>query len=404
MKTHFGSICRIVSLSLILALLLGTTAHYWITDRLGVLRLLYHIEAPIHRASLSCSNAAPTWMRSHLQWESREGGGLRSQIAYLGPKGELPNCKAGWLGIPMLSEAVGESTRFRVASLTKVVTAATILRFAEDKKIDINDRLVDYLPELGDLVDPRVADIRLYDLLTHRGGFDRLKTSDAVSVIGQRSWCPYEPELLAQQRLDFDPGSEYSYSNLGYCLLGVVIERVSGMPFAQAVSEQLALEAFNIEFVDGPYLPDEVTYDFRFDDFWGENYHQLIDLNALASSAGLVGSARDVARLFWEISQRDGSYELLGADVSNLCQDGDDQCYGYAVYAHSPPRGDFGAHIQGGVLPGADALAVFDQYGGVTVLTVAATPPNRVVHRKAREAKLVAAIEDYYRSVPAEDH
>jgi D-alanyl-D-alanine carboxypeptidase len=132
-------------------------------------------------------------------------------------------------------------TRFRVGSMNKMFTGAAILQLVQAGKIKLTDPLGKYLPNYPN---PAVAQkVSIHHLLTHTGGtgdifgpeFDahrlELRTlDDYVSLFGKR-------DLL------FEPGSRWQYSNYGMQLLGVVVERVSGMSYYDYVAKNIFARA-----------------------------------------------------------------------------------------------------------------------------------------------------------------
>jgi len=127
-------------------------------------------------------------------------------------------------------------TRFRIGSITKQFTAAAILLLQEHGKLSVQAPLKTYLPDT-----PQAwSAVTLFDLLTHTSGIpDFIHLADFANF----ETLPLRPEqIIAKIRdkpLEFTPGSERAYSNSGYLLLGLVIEKVSGERYAQFVKENL---------------------------------------------------------------------------------------------------------------------------------------------------------------------
>jgi CubicO group peptidase (beta-lactamase class C family) len=129
---------------------------------------------------------------------------------------------------------VSDRTVFRLASLTKQFTAASVLLLIEQKKLSLDDRLAKFYPDF-----PRGAQITIRHLLNHTSGIHDYP-EDLLGQLAPREWAT--PELakrLATIGFDFDPGTHWSYSNSGYFLLGQIIEKVSGETFAQFTKAHL---------------------------------------------------------------------------------------------------------------------------------------------------------------------
>ena len=128
-------------------------------------------------------------------------------------------------------------TKFRIGSMNKMFTAVAIAQLAQSGKLQFSDSLGKYLP---DYPNPEVAHkVTIHQLLTHTGGtgdffgpeFDAHRRElqdlkDYVTLFGPRG-------------LAFDPGSQYAYSNYGFLLLGLVIERVTGQSYYNYVRQQI---------------------------------------------------------------------------------------------------------------------------------------------------------------------
>ena len=139
-------------------------------------------------------------------------------------------------------------TLFRVASLSKAVTAAAILKLAEAGKLNLDDKVYSYLaPDFSSaaLADSRIRNITIRQMLHHTTGIDRNVSTDppgAVSSNGNIIWKTCRDRIvhdLPTRVLDFDPGSKFGYTNYSYCMLSRVIEKVSGYTYEQFVSRNL---------------------------------------------------------------------------------------------------------------------------------------------------------------------
>ncbi len=140
-------------------------------------------------------------------------------------------------------EPVQPTSLFRIASLSKPITAVAVLQLVEQGKLTLDDHVFDVLDyesdivAAGDAFDDRLRRVTIEHLLQHRGGWDRDVSFDAMfqSVRFARQVGVDAPadqaaivRAMISQSLDFDPGHRYAYSNFGYCLLGRVIEKLTG--------------------------------------------------------------------------------------------------------------------------------------------------------------------------------
>ncbi|MCU0226436.1 MAG: beta-lactamase family protein [Bryobacterales bacterium] len=139
--------------------------------------------------------------------------------------------------------------RFRIASLSKSITGAAILKLAQDGVFTLDTPVFDVLGELKPFLgDQRMADITIRHLLQHAAGWDSAISGDPVFPTHEDirevggSFPPTHEEVLAywlSRPLDFQPGDRYAYSNFGYLLLARVVEAATGKPYGEWVREAL---------------------------------------------------------------------------------------------------------------------------------------------------------------------
>ncbi|GEM_PF-913024 len=146
----------------------------------------------------------------------------------------------GTSGSGLGSSAINEKNLFRVASVTKPMTAALILKLADDGEIDLDATVAEYYEtEL-----PNADTITIRHLLSHTGGvFDHLNSS---SFWGDPSFTPTKVwtveelvDFAVRNGPVFTPGSAYGYSNTGFCILGAIIEEVTELEIQDAFREML---------------------------------------------------------------------------------------------------------------------------------------------------------------------
>lgn len=151
-------------------------------------------------------------------------------------------------------EPVTDGSLFRIASISKPITALAIMKLVDDEKLSLDQSWWSILGssltfKAGQYVDPRMRKITIRQLIEHRGGFRTSvyepmgHTWDIARELGVPS--PADPmqviQYMATRGLDFDPGSEESYSNFGYCILGEVIRQVSGTTYQRFVQKEVLL-------------------------------------------------------------------------------------------------------------------------------------------------------------------
>ncbi|MEO1060729.1 MAG: serine hydrolase domain-containing protein [Actinomycetota bacterium] len=123
-------------------------------------------------------------------------------------------------------------TVFSIGSVTKSITAATVLSMVDDGLVALETPVAEVLPELAG----REATVE--DVLRHEGGFGSTHAADTATVTLDEALA-----LIAEEEPLFAPGEDVSYSNTGYTVLAAIIERVAGQPFRDAVRERMLTDA-----------------------------------------------------------------------------------------------------------------------------------------------------------------
>ncbi|MEU8105911.1 serine hydrolase domain-containing protein [Nonomuraea muscovyensis] len=143
--------------------------------------------------------------------------------------------------------AVSPTSLFRLASLSKHITAAAVIRLAQDGRLSLSAPVAPLLG-LSTATDPRLAKVTVWRLLQHTGGWDRDISKDYLYLDHTIAAALDVPLPIDQddiiryagnRPLDFDPGSRFAYSNYGYLLLGRIVEKVSGMSYESYVKQKL---------------------------------------------------------------------------------------------------------------------------------------------------------------------
>ncbi len=140
-------------------------------------------------------------------------------------------------GLANLEEHVAAepATNYRLASVSKQFTAASILLLAEDGKVQLDDSLRKWLPTL-----PEVADaMSIRHLLSHMSGLIDYEDVIPAEITAQLRGSDVLKILESQNRTYFAPGTGYRYSNSGYALLALIVSKASGKDFASFLKERI---------------------------------------------------------------------------------------------------------------------------------------------------------------------
>jgi CubicO group peptidase (beta-lactamase class C family) len=194
-------------------------------------------------------------------------------------------------------------TVHRIGSVTKTMTAVAVLRLAEAGTFDLDDLVVDHLTSMA--VDAR-ATIR--HLLTHTSGL----TTDATTGMPGPVNPLTVPELLAdglQSR--FDPGTSREYSNVGFALLGQLVEDATGVPFADHLSEELfePLEMLATVVGEEPVEEPAVGYAVRFGRVVAEPWYAL----TMPAAGAAMSTPADMAR--WMEALAGGAPHVVSDEI-----------------------------------------------------------------------------------------
>jgi N-acyl-D-amino-acid deacylase len=205
-------------------------------------------EIPVSGEEVATLAPLDDWMRAFMAASGIPGGQLavaregkllyNSGFGYADRDAKLP---------------VETTSLFRIASVSKPITAVAILQLVERGKLKLSDKVDEILaigPHLEADAEPddRWSEITIEHCLAHTGGWDRDKSYDPMFAYQRvaKSLGAKLPVGTAEiirymrgQPLDTAPGEHYAYSNFGFCLLGRVIEKLSGQPYDTYVRESV---------------------------------------------------------------------------------------------------------------------------------------------------------------------
>ncbi|MBM3786827.1 MAG: beta-lactamase family protein [Acidobacteria bacterium] len=227
---------------------------------------------------------------------------------------------------------------FRVASLSKTITAVGTLKLVQEGKLGLDDRLLTILPDLqpapGRQLDARYRNVTVRQLLHHTFGSDSSRRA-------QTAFSNAAPTIANMVRyglglpLHFDPGTSFAYSNLGYHFLGRIIEKASGKTYETYVRDEilapLGISAMRIgRTLASQRFPDEVKYYDHAAATAGPSliagvsgpvprpYGASMIVEIAESYGGWVASAVDLARYVTGLNGRRRAPSLLSPDTLNL--------------------------------------------------------------------------------------
>jgi len=235
---------------------------------------------------------------------------------------------------------------FRIASLSKQITSAVVLSLVQNGKLSLTDKP---FPMLGFTPDPKkpetaaLANITIQELLHHTGGWSRetgctncssegdpMFESETIAVaqgIPSPPDCDHIIQYMLSQPVYWTPGKVYDYSNFGYCVLGAVIEKVTGKSYASYAASSVLSPSGANGIVQGrtiwPTDREVVYYDYPGSGSGQDVFATTLDaytnpygnfyIEAMAAHGAWVASPVDLLRVQKTLDGRGGGTPLLNA-------------------------------------------------------------------------------------------
>jgi D-alanyl-D-alanine carboxypeptidase len=225
------------------------------------------------------------------------------------------------------NQSVTNNSLFRISSLSKQITSVAIMRLLDQNKLSLNSTVFGNGSILGNMYGnqpfgPGVTNITVGELLHHtEGGWpdnntDPFGSNFSFTIPQMMAWGLNNIPLL-----DTVPGRSFYYSHFGYSVLGRVIEKITGLPYAQAV-QQLVLQPSGISDMQiagntlATRLPNEVEY-------YGQNGEDpyYIPVSRMDATNGWVASATDLARFLVHVDGQ-SNLTILSPNAMNVMTTG----------------------------------------------------------------------------------
>jgi D-alanyl-D-alanine carboxypeptidase len=150
------------------------------------------------------------------------------------------------IGYGQINETVKKplttTSRFRIGSVTKMYTAVMILQFVEEGKLKLTDLLGKFFPEI-----PNAGKITMAQILQHRSGIPNVRREPNPQRTESKSPTSTIPitkdemlALIVKSTPHFEPDTKHLYSNSGYFLLGLILEKLSGKSYEEVLEERIS--------------------------------------------------------------------------------------------------------------------------------------------------------------------
>ena len=249
-------------------------------------------------------------------------------------------------GFGIANNETGENVQpghlFRLASVSKLITAAAIMKLYEQGKLSLTDTVFGENGILNDsrfldFTDPRINQITIANLLNHTAGWSKRHGDPVFNSLyiarKMKTGNPSDLDIIIQytlkQNLSYNPGKKYSYSNFGYAILGRIIEEVTHMKYEDYIVLNILRPAGIYDMHIGRNLyqekfPNEVKYY----EPAGSAYCLAVDgsnkmvpksyggndLNLLAAAGGWIASAPELAKLLTILDGFENVPDLLSKE------------------------------------------------------------------------------------------
>jgi D-alanyl-D-alanine carboxypeptidase len=216
--------------------------------------------------------------------------------------------------LPWTAEPTEISDRYRIASISKVLTSIVVLQLVEQGRLQLDQPVgwtiagsVGAAP-----TDGRIAGITVRRLLSHTAGLGVGETLTFGAIVPS---CPAAAQRLLSASLSYDPGTAYVYANLGYCLLGLLIQQVTGRAYTDVVQDQLLSPLQIGDMAIGS------TYGTAPNDVWHWTRANADYMEVLWSAGAWLATPTDLVRILDSLDpSRPGFHPLSPAMAAATCQ------------------------------------------------------------------------------------
>lgn len=185
------------------------------------------------------------------------------------------------------------TTKFRIASVTKPFTAMLIMQLVAEQKLQLHEPIAIYIP---DYPTPYGNQITIHHLLTHSSGIpNNYKSDKRLNQFPGKKRLTTNVAEFWNVPLEFSPGARFQYSNAGYAVLGLIIEKVTGKSYETVLNEQilspLSMNNTGIE-KHRPLLQQRASGYFKgFGNYYNANY---IDLSGITAVGNMYATVEDL--------------------------------------------------------------------------------------------------------------
>jgi D-alanyl-D-alanine carboxypeptidase len=295
--------------------------------------------------------------------------------------------------------------QIRVASITKSMVATVTLQLVGESRLHLGDTVEHWLPGLI----PGGDHITLRMLLNHTSGiFDYAEDPNFIPTIiadPYRQWSPRESIAIATAHKPlFAPGKGWSYSNTGYILIGLILEKATGSPI-QALLDRRVIKRLHLKntyFATSGRFRGAYAHGYAPPSISGDGYVDTSDWSpSWAWAAGaVISNAPDLARFYTALMSGRLLQPWLLKQMTTTVETGVQGFrYGLGIYSSDTRCGTVWGHDGG--IPGYVAFAYTDRRGSRSSIVLMPTQPDDAINAAHQSVLEIAACMMFRQPVPA---
>jgi len=222
--------------------------------------------------------------------------GIFSGIILVAEKGNIQFHKAYGLANRETKAPNTINTLFDIGSMNKTFTSIVVKQLVAEGKLNLDDMLTQYIPGFKD---PNANKITINHLLNHESGFADYHTRNYFDLPLNERKLNAIVERAKSYDLNFEPGTEQDYSNLGYVILGAVIEKVSGKSYFDNVNERIVkpLNLKNTYLNDFSGLENRIAHGYYYTPL-GELYESAPLQDIPNPDGGFLSTTEDIMTFY----------------------------------------------------------------------------------------------------------
>lgn len=215
-------------------------------------------------------------------------------------------------------------TKYVIGSITKTITSTLILKLVEEGKFSLSDKIDQYLPSFPK---EKATKISIHHLLSNTSGipnYFRLKgwtTGEFRRVISAEEFM----SEIGALDLNFEPGEQYRYSNSGFFLLGLIVERVTGLSYEQALQQYIfkPLGMNNSGVYNHRAINHKMARGYRFERFGGYRNQDYMNLSLFKAGGNIYATTGDLLKwdqaLYTNVLLSEESKKMLYDPENHYC-------------------------------------------------------------------------------------